>query len=223
MKGSESVLEIQIGSNKDDKEKRRDSLKVDSNNNGKARGVLPVQSFANPLSYWTFRIPRPPILSSHLFTFSKSPPSSNSYLSALATGVDARDRPGYEGSPRVTGWAPALTIKELQASRLHSKRMSMNCLRRGIWVGTLLALVGLAQPVWSQPSPKLPRYDLSVVLDVPRHLVHVREVVTWTNTSRVPVTELVFNAHAHYSIPDQDIGFLAKTAELLRMSPKEAM
>src|SRR5262249_41645002 len=82
---------------------------------------------------------------------------------------------------------------------------------------------GLAQPVWSQASPKLPRYDLSVVLDVPRHLVHVREVVTWTNTSRVPVTEIVFNAHAHYSIPDQDIGFLAKTAELLRMSPKEAM
>jgi len=31
-----------------------------------------VQSFANPLSYWVLRIPRPPILSSHLFTFSKT-------------------------------------------------------------------------------------------------------------------------------------------------------
>jgi hypothetical protein len=101
--------------------------------------------------------------------------------------------------------------------------MSMHCLRRGIWVGPLLALLSLAQPVRSQPSPTLPRYDVSVVLDVPRHVVHVREIVTWTNTSRVPVKEIVFNAHAHYSIPDEDIGFLAKTAELLRMSPKESM
>ena len=42
-------------------------------------------------------------------------------------------------------------------------------------------------------------------------------------TSKLPVKEIVFNAHAHYSIPDKDIGFLAKTAELLRISPKESM
>lgn len=94
----------------------------------------------------------------------------------------------------------------------------------GIWIASLLAFVGLAAPVCAQAWPKdLPRYDVNVVLDVQRHLVSVREVVTWTNTSTQPTTEIVLNAHAHYSIPDQDIGLLAKTAEVLRLSPKEAM
>jgi hypothetical protein len=86
----------------------------------------------------------------------------------------------------------------------------------------LFALLCLATPVCAQPKD-LPRYDLDIVLDTSAHLVTVREVVTWTNTSSVPVKEIVFNAHAHYAIPDKDIGFLAKTAELLRMSPKESM
>ena len=40
-------------------------------------GVLPVQSFANPLSYWGGSITPAPILSSHLYTFSKSARSAN--------------------------------------------------------------------------------------------------------------------------------------------------
>ncbi len=98
----------------------------------------------------------------------------------------------------------------------------MSLVRLRIWLG-LLALLSLASPVRSQPASTLPRYNVGIVLDVPRGLVNVREVVTWTNTSTLPVKEVVFNAHAHYSIPDADIGFLAKTAELLRMSPKESM
>ena len=35
--------------------------------------------------------------------------------------------------------------------------------------------------------------------------------------------KIVFNAHAHWSIADKDIGLLAKIGEILRMSPKEAM
>jgi hypothetical protein len=100
----------------------------------------------------------------------------------------------------------------------------MRGLRWGIWIGSLLALLSVAPAVRSQPPPAtLPRYDLGVVLDVSKHLVHVREIVTWTNATNVPVKEIVFNAHARYSIPDKDIGFLAKMAELLRMSPKESM
>src|SRR5437016_3723379 len=99
----------------------------------------------------------------------------------------------------------------------------MRRVRRGTWISSLLALLCLAAPVGAQPATTLPRYDLDIVLDVSAHLVKVRETVTWTNTSNVPVKEIVFNAHAHFSIPDQDIGFLAKTAELLRMSPKESM
>jgi hypothetical protein len=73
------------------------------------------------------------------------------------------------------------------------------------------------------PPENLPRYNVGIILDTPKHQVYVREVVTWTNTSSVPVKQIVFNAHAHYSIPDKDIGFLAKMVELLRMSPKESM
>ena len=99
----------------------------------------------------------------------------------------------------------------------------MPCVRWRFWIGPALALLSVASPVWAQPAPTLPRYDLDVVLEVAQHTVQVREVVTWTNTTSVPVKEIVFNAHAHYSIPDKDIGLLAKTAELLRMSPKESM
>jgi hypothetical protein len=110
---------------------------------------------------------------------------------------------------------------------------------RGIWLGTLLALVSLAAGVRAQnvPTPQapfpqaekgerftdLPRYDLNVVFDPARRLVIARETVTWTNTSPEPIGEIVFNAHAHYSIPDKDIGLLAKIAEVLRSSPKEIL
>src|ERR1019366_6687115 len=97
-------------------------------------------------------------------------------------------------------------------------------LRGTIWIGPLLALLSVASPVWPQSPPTtLPRYDLGIVMDVPNHLVHVREIVTWTNTSKLPVKEIIFKAHAHYSIPGKDIGFLAKVAEIIRMSPKESM
>jgi len=92
-----------------------------------------------------------------------------------------------------------------------------------MWLILPLAFASLAAPVRAQSATNLPRYDVDVVLDVSNRLVLVRQNVTWTNGSSVPVQQVVFNAHAHYSVPDKDIGFLAKTAELLRMSPKESM
>ena len=100
----------------------------------------------------------------------------------------------------------------------------MRLLRREIWIVPLLALLSLASPVCAQPWPaRLPRYDLSIILDVPDHLVHVRETIIWTNQSKKAVHEVVFNAHARWSIEEKDIGFLAKMGEILRISPKEAM
>ena len=96
--------------------------------------------------------------------------------------------------------------------------------RVGLWSLWALALLSLAPPLYAQTPPKdLPRYEVQVDLDTARRYAKVSEVVTWTNTGSQPVNEIVFNAHAHFSIPDKDVGLLAKMAEVLRLSPKEAL
>src|SRR5271165_1303152 len=74
-----------------------------------------------------------------------------------------------------------------------------------------------APPAW------LPKYDLSVRLNTEQRTGQVTEKVTWTNRSNQVVHEIIFNAHAHYTIPEKDIGTLAKILEILRMAPSEAM
>ncbi len=94
----------------------------------------------------------------------------------------------------------------------------------GFWFASLLTTLSLASVVRAQAPPvDLPRYDIDVVLDPAKRLVNVREAVTWTNTSARAVQAIVFNAHAHYSIPDGDVGLLAKTVEVLRLAPKESL
>src|SRR5262249_42901826 len=68
----------------------------------------------------------------------------------------------------------------------------------------------------------LPHYDLDIRLDVERHQVTVLQRVHWTNPHRTPTSKVVFNVHSHYTIPSQDVGFLAKMLEILRLSPSEA-
>src|SRR6478672_7584801 len=99
----------------------------------------------------------------------------------------------------------------------------MRRLGSGIGFIALCVLLGVTSAVRAQPEANLPHYDLRIVLDVNQHTVRVHQVVTWTNRAAVPTREVVFNAHAHYSIPDKDIGFLAKTVEILRMAPKESL
>ena len=72
-------------------------------------------------------------------------------------------------------------------------------------------------PAW------LPRYDLDIQLDVDKHEAKVHQRVTWTNRHQRPATELVFNAHSHYTAPDGEIGLLAKTLEILRMTPSDGL
>jgi hypothetical protein len=71
--------------------------------------------------------------------------------------------------------------------------------------------------------PWLPHYDLAMRLDCAGHKVYVRQRVTWINRHQRPAGELVFNAHSHYSVPESDIGLLAKTLEIMRMMPSDAI
>src|SRR5262249_22294181 len=80
-----------------------------------------------------------------------------------------------------------------------------------------------AEPAVADLPSWLPRYDLDIHLDVDQHRVQVCQRVTWTNRHQRPAHELVFNAHSHYKIPDGRIGFMAKTVEILRMSPTDAI
>jgi hypothetical protein len=72
-----------------------------------------------------------------------------------------------------------------------------------------------------EPPAHLPRYHLDILLDVAGHRVCVRERVTWTNPQPLPTRKIVFNAHAHYTVPESDLPFLAKMLELLRLAPSE--
>src|SRR5262245_53019792 len=104
----------------------------------------------------------------------------------------------------------------------------------------LLAMPAFAQPPEQLPPPTpgpnepapagadgippwLPRYDLTVRIDVAKHHVQVRQRVVWTNHHARPATELVLNAHAHYKVPFKDIPLVAKTLEILRMTPSDSL
>ena len=87
---------------------------------------------------------------------------------------------------------------------------------RFLWLVAAAALVAAAPAQPRPPFPNwLPRYDLEFDLDVAkRELIgHMR--ATWTNHYQRSVHELVFNAHSHYVVPDNQIGFDAKMLELL--------
>lgn len=93
----------------------------------------------------------------------------------------------------------------------------------------IVLLVALASLLPSAPAqaadlpPNLPVYKLDILVDVNEHLVTVKERVTWTNPHPCPTHEIVFNAHARFCVAKKDIGLLAKTLEILRMAPSEAM
>src|SRR5262245_52043697 len=92
--------------------------------------------------------------------------------------------------------------------------------------GPLLALLLLLRPAVASDTslpPWLPRYDLEVDLDLDADTVRTRQQVTWTNRHRQPTRQLVFNAHAHYRVPDDQVGFMAKTLEVLRVPPGDAL
>lgn len=106
-------------------------------------------------------------------------------------------------APRLPVWLPARLLIGLACALLL-------CLAGGPARGAEI-------PAW------LPKYDLDINLECDKHIAHIRERVTWTNTQAAPVSELVFNVHSHYHVPDDQIGFLAKMLEIMRMKPSEAL
>jgi hypothetical protein len=73
-----------------------------------------------------------------------------------------------------------------------------------------------------EPPPWLPRYDLDIVVDPAARIAQVKQRVTFINRHKRPATDLVFNAHGRYTIPDGQVGITAKMAEMLRVAPREA-
>src|SRR5262245_9597719 len=85
------------------------------------------------------------------------------------------------------------------------------------WILVLQRVSAAEIPAW------LPKYDLDIQLGIDQHEARVRERVTWYNRHAEAASELVFNAHSHYKLPDDEIGKVAKILELLRMSPGEGI
>jgi hypothetical protein len=93
-------------------------------------------------------------------------------------------------------------------------------------VCTLLFAVApaLAAPQAAVEMPTwLPRYDLTFNLDLEGHKVSGQLLATWTNPHSRPTQQLVFNVHSHYFVPARDVGLMAKTLEILRVNPSEAL
>jgi hypothetical protein len=75
-----------------------------------------------------------------------------------------------------------------------------------------------------EPGPLwLPRYEVNMALDVAGHSARFVLRATWTNPQPLPTNQLVFNAHSRYVVPKADIGLSAKTLELLRLAPGDAL
>ena len=69
----------------------------------------------------------------------------------------------------------------------------------------------------------LPRFDLDMRIDPARGTVTVRERVLWTHPGGRPTDRLVFNAHARFLLPKNQMGAMAKTLEILRLNPDDAL
>src|SRR5687768_9784249 len=88
----------------------------------------------------------------------------------------------------------------------------------------VLTLACAAAPATAAEIPTwLPQYDLDIKLDVHCRKVTVHERVTWTNRHQLPACELVMNVFPRYKVPKEDVVILAKTLELLRTAPSDAM
>src|SRR5262245_20778267 len=91
-------------------------------------------------------------------------------------------------------------------------------------IGVMLVLLGSCGPLCAQSPPAdLPRYDLHIQLDTDQKIVRLRERVTWTNRHARPADDLVVTINPLYRIATKDIPILAKTVELLRQTPSDAL
>src|SRR5262245_18889611 len=87
----------------------------------------------------------------------------------------------------------------------------------------LAVLLAPAAPARAALPAHLPRYNLVLYLDVAGHSDRDRLEATWTNPTATPTDRVVFNAHARYVVPGDQVGFMAKMLEILRVQPGEAL
>ncbi len=90
----------------------------------------------------------------------------------------------------------------------------------------ILAFIALVFPASTRagaPPAYLPHYTVDLDFDLPGHVVRGHILATWTNPHPRATNHLVFNAHAHYFVPPKDIPLMAKTLEILRVNPNEAL
>lgn len=71
----------------------------------------------------------------------------------------------------------------------------------------------------------LPKYDVSIDLEVAGHKATIKQHVTWTNRHQRPTKEIVFNVHSAYEPPHCGIDYLylAKMLEIMRVPAKESL
>jgi hypothetical protein len=96
---------------------------------------------------------------------------------------------------------------------------------RALLAATLaLGAAGGVRATAPAPVPAwLPHYEVDIDLDVAGHTARVRQQATWTNPHPAPTRKLVFNAHSRYVVPKDQIGFMAKMLEILRVNASEAL
>ncbi len=89
------------------------------------------------------------------------------------------------------------------------------------WIRLLAVLVFFSgeQVHAAEPLPALPQYQIDIKIDTAKHIAHLIQRVTWTNSTRTPANHLAFNFYPHYRVPQGDYIHLAKTLELLRLQP----
>jgi hypothetical protein len=89
---------------------------------------------------------------------------------------------------------------------------------------TLLMLSAFpARSAAAGPPDWLPRYELDMDLDTTAGVAHIRQRATWTNPTTSPTRQLVFNAHSRYVVPKDQVGFMAKTLEILRVNASDVL
>ncbi|MFM7540595.1 MAG: hypothetical protein ACKO9Z_13145, partial [Planctomycetota bacterium] len=101
-------------------------------------------------------------------------------------------------------------------------------------VAALIVLAGIAlggdsTPPAALPPPRhgypahLPEFVLAMRIDPQEKRVTVKEELTWTHPGGPPVENLVIQAHAAFVLPESEQGAMAKTLEMLRLDPRDAL
>lgn len=94
-----------------------------------------------------------------------------------------------------------------------------------IWL-VVLASLGIPDAVWAEGAlipAGLPQYELGMDVRPQDGRVEGSLLATWTHRHPTPTRQLVFNAHSRYVLPAKEQIVVAKTLELLRIQPGEAL